>query len=38
MKFSRFRGKDVWKMAWKMALFAVVLAALAGVGVYFGGK
>lgn len=38
MKFSRFRGQDLWKMALKLAVVAVIAVAVIGVGVYFGGK
>lgn len=38
MKFSRFRGQDIWKMALKLAVIVVAAVAVLGVGVYFGGK
>lgn len=38
MKFSRFRGQDIWKMAVKLGVVVIALAAVIGVGLYFGGK
>ena len=38
MKFSRFRGQDIWKMAVKLGVVIIALVVVVGVGLYFGGK